>query len=426
MLSHRLAGRAPKEIPACDQGAFYVQWQKPQAAWYHGQRSLLMHNRLSISLFLSGFLLSFSPSLLLSTPLLSLSLRLSFSPLHLSPLTHHPQHQLPAQMGVPFLWPLVQKKGYTPDPHNKLPTPDSPSCRIRVDVLGSFFSIIRRTYVNNDLASANNIFEHHLRVCQLPQSITTLYLDGQSPKEKHATQLVRTSKRHAALEKAGLCLDDMEATVQVGKKLKKQHHRKLAKFVDASFYFTQDFRRSLAHHLRDKGWAVIECPSEADIAIARDCTSIDVVLSADSDALIHPSVCTIWRPQRTGYLAYDVARLLQDLGLSKTGLTTLGVVSRNDYTSNLPRLACTQISILSNLWRKNVCSEGRLNALAPCCTRTDLSFYILWMLSSCGRSQRHGDLLFESRGYCPHASKRGPLRTCAECVYPSRVHSSVL
>ncbi|KAF9370988.1 hypothetical protein CPC16_003361, partial [Podila verticillata] len=157
--------------------------------------------------------------------------------------------------------------------------------------------------------------------------------------EKRATLESRESRRTAALKKADALLSDMETIVQEGRRLRKQHFWKLRKSIDASFYLLPNLRTALAQYLRDKGWRVIECPSEADIAIAIDCTTSDIVITGDSDSLIHSSVHTIWKPlARGGYLVYDVPRLLQQLELSRTGLTVLGIVCRNDYTSNMKQM----------------------------------------------------------------------------------------
>jgi len=84
---------------------------------------------------------------------------------------------------------------------------------------------------------------------------------------------------------------------------------------------------ALTQYLWDKGWKVIKCPSEADITIAINCTTSNIVITGDSDSLIHSSVHTIWKPLARGsYLVYDVPRLLQQLELSRTGLTVLGII----------------------------------------------------------------------------------------------------
>ncbi|KAF9119345.1 hypothetical protein BG015_006370 [Linnemannia schmuckeri] len=101
----------------------------------------------------------------------------------------------------------------------------------------------------------------------------------------------------------------------------------------------EESRTSLAAYLINNGWNVIECPSEADIAIASDCQPSDIVVSGDSDMLIYDTVKTIWRPLSRGrFLVYKLAEVLGHLEISRAKLTALGIVSKNDYTSNLARL----------------------------------------------------------------------------------------
>jgi len=254
-------------------------------------------------------------------------------------------------MGIPYLWPFVRKKGYealqSHFPQHPLPA----GCFFRVDILGTMYATIRRAFLNNDSATANSIIEYHLQSLQLPQSTTILYLDGPSPEEKRATLESRESKRTAALKKADALLSDMETIVQEGRRIRKQHFRKLNKSINASFYLLSDLRKALAQYLQYKGWKVIECPSEADIAIAIDCTTNDIVITGDSDGLIHSTVHTIWRPlARGGYLVYSVPHLLQQLELSRTALTVLGIVCRNDYTSNMRQMGLvTNYKIIQSL-----------------------------------------------------------------------------
>lgn len=137
-------------------------------------------------------------------------------------------------------------------------------------------------------------------------------------------------------------MSDMENIFRRGGRLRKSHFRKLIKHIDGSFYWSRDARRSLSQFLHDQGWNVVECPSEADIAIAKDCTANDIVISGDSDSLVYASIRTIWRPlARGGYLVYDVQVLLKQLEMSRAALTVLGIVCRNDYSSNITRMGVT-------------------------------------------------------------------------------------
>lgn len=232
-----------------------------------------------------------------------------------------------------------------------LQDPRPPETRFLVDILGSLFPVIRRIFLKHGPITASIIFEQHLRSLQLPQENTRLYLDGPSPEEKRETQNAREARRATALVKADALLSEMELILSQEKRLRKQHFKKLHKSLDASFYLPSNLRTALARYLEGKGWTVIECVSEADIQIACDCTAYDIVLSGDSDSLIHSSIHTIWRPlSRGGYLEYNVPQLLQHLELSRIGLTVLGVVSRNDYTSNIKQMGlATNYNIIKSL-----------------------------------------------------------------------------
>ncbi|KAF9079164.1 hypothetical protein BGX23_004873, partial [Mortierella sp. AD031] len=119
----------------------------------------------------------------------------------------------------------------------------------------------------------------------------------------------------------------------------------------AEFYWSQESRSSLAHYLTNNGWNVVVCPSEADIAIAADCQPKDIVVSGDSDMLIYDTVETVWRPLSRGrFLVYELAAVMDHLSISRAKLTTLGIVSKNDYSSNLTRLGIsTNYKIVKSL-----------------------------------------------------------------------------
>lgn len=262
-------------------------------------------------------------------------------------------------MGIPFLWPFVKKKGYMANllpkcPQNSRP----PDTTFRVDILGSLYPLIRRTFLKHDPVTANTMFERAFRSLQFPPATTLLYIDGPSPEEKRATRELREARCLAGRTKANELLCDMEVILRQGKKLRKQHFRKLDKAFNTAFYFSADLRDSLAQYMRETGWEVIQGPSEADIQIARDCRPNDIVISGDSDSLVHWSdIKTIWRPlARGGYLEYDVFEVRQHLELSRAGLTALGIVCKNDYTSNLNRMGlATNYKIIQSMD-----DEGRL------------------------------------------------------------------
>ncbi|KAG0061389.1 hypothetical protein BGZ92_006491, partial [Podila epicladia] len=157
-------------------------------------------------------------------------------------------------------------------------------------------------------------------------------MDGPSPAEKYATNNERQTKRTKALTKANKLLTSMEETLHHEGKLRKQQFKTLDKAIVDSFYFSHELRQALVQHLRTNGWNVCECRSEADTCIGANCKQDDIVITRDSDALIYSNINTIWRPiSRRRYLVYNIPQLLLQLQLSRAGLTTLGVVSQNDY-----------------------------------------------------------------------------------------------
>ncbi|GJJ71545.1 hypothetical protein EMPS_04256 [Entomortierella parvispora] len=260
-------------------------------------------------------------------------------------------------MGVPFLWPFVKKKGYFPDVLSNCPQHSRPpNTTFHVDILGSMYPLIRRTFLKHDPVMANSIFEMKLRSLKFPPATTLLYMDGPSPEEKRATRALREARCSTSLTKADSLLHEMEDMFRQKKKLKKQQFRKLNKGLNAAFYLSADLRESLAQFLIAKGWSVIQCPSEADIQIALNCRTEDIVVSGDSDSLVHlSSITTIWRPlARGGYLEYDVPKLLIHLQLTRAGLTALGVVCRNDYSCNLKQMGIvTNYEVLQSLRDKD-------------------------------------------------------------------------
>ncbi|KAF9081596.1 hypothetical protein BGX29_004390 [Mortierella sp. GBA35] len=260
-------------------------------------------------------------------------------------------------MGVPRLWMLIRERGYEALLRYRLPLDPESSCRTkRVDILATFFSFLGRTYTYHDLSTAHTIFEQHLFARRIPKLTSVLYLDGPSPAEKRTTRELREAKRTTALQKALECINNMEERFNTGRRLRKRHFDQLYKHINAAFYWPLESRVALAQYLRANGWNVVVCESEADVAIAEDCEPGDIVISGDSDMVVYSSVGTIWRPISGGkFLVCEIADVLKHMELSRAQLTTLGVVSKNDYTSNLPRMGvATNYKIIKSLEESDV------------------------------------------------------------------------
>ncbi|KAF9081222.1 hypothetical protein BGX23_001119, partial [Mortierella sp. AD031] len=184
----------------------------------------------------------------------------------------------------------------------------------------------------------------------------------------------------------------MERIFKGGGKFRKEHFRKLTKHINAAFYLSLDSRKALARYLRDKGWKVVECPSEADIAIASDCQPGDVVVSSDSDMLLYASVETLWRPLTRGrFLVYELSKVLKHLEMSRAQLTVLGIVCKNDYIANLTRMdVSTNYKIVKSLDNadpeimvQRYLARGDVTCKNPCKSHFDaaLRVFVHWEFS---------------------------------------------
>jgi len=243
-------------------------------------------------------------------------------------------------MGIIGLWQLLKDKGYIPTLHHHLPqsSPDATTA-CRVDVLGTYFQEIKNAYTKHPPDIAHRIMEQELLTAGSKQSLW-VYLDGSPSKEKESTHAQREATRVESGERAQVLLDDLQQKIEDRRSVRKQDFKQVGSMISKTFYWSLDSRNAFAAYLTQQGWShVIQATTEADLAIARDCQPGDVVVTRDSDLLIYPSVTRVYRAiSRNKYLEYDVQDLSVALGMSRVQLTVLGVVSRNDYTSNIPSL----------------------------------------------------------------------------------------
>ncbi|KAK3833856.1 MAG: hypothetical protein JOS17DRAFT_789217 [Linnemannia elongata] len=146
-------------------------------------------------------------------------------------------------------------------------------------------------------------------------------------------------------------ISEFEVRVNNGQRIRKQHFIGIKKQLSKAFRWDNDDRISLIDYLRDHQWTVKLSPYEADVHIAEDCTPGDIVISGDSDLIVHPTVTTVWRPISGGrFLEYIVDEVLAALGVSRSQLVVLGVVSHNDYNKNIYGLGCaTNFKIIKDL-----------------------------------------------------------------------------
>lgn len=286
----------------------------------------------------------------------------------------------PLAMGVLKLWPFIKEQGYIAA-LKAFPTIPPPNTQYHIDILGSFFSVIRRCFLHPDTTVACVKFEQHLISCLFPKSTTILHMDGPSPAEKNATNINRQSKRDKALTKGNQLLTIMEETLNNHGKLRKQQFKTLNKAIVDSFYLTHELRQALVQHLRASGWTVCGCCSEADTCIGANCKKDDVVITRDSDALVYSNINTIWRPfGRDRYLVYHVSDLLRQLELSRTGLTTLGIVTQNDYGKGVHKMGVKgNFKVIRALETEGKAKYIYSFVLVPCPFSTHISLTFFWL-----------------------------------------------
>ncbi|KAI8596826.1 hypothetical protein EDD21DRAFT_408068 [Dissophora ornata] len=131
-------------------------------------------------------------------------------------------------MGVAGLWPFLRKNNYETVVCSQLPqvpqslNPDNLTLpTIRVDVLASFYSSIRRFYSNQDLYTAHMALERQIATSGLPKS-SVLYLDGPSPDEKQKTRESREMRRAHALQKSLRSISELEKRVEDKLRIRKR------------------------------------------------------------------------------------------------------------------------------------------------------------------------------------------------------------
>jgi hypothetical protein len=105
-----------------------------------------------------------------------------------------------------------------------------------------------------------------------------------------------------------------------------------------------EVKKSFIDFMRAHGWQIVVSETEADVQVARDCKPKDIVVTRDSDLIAYHTVHTVWRLIGKGrVLEYDLTSVMQATKLSREQLTTLCIVSTNDYSQNLP-----QLGVISN------------------------------------------------------------------------------
>jgi len=268
-------------------------------------------------------------------------------------------------MGCLSFWRFVAaKKRYKPvlrKPRNQREALSGPNNKLRVDMQGSFFTTIRYAYANcSSHEVAHAIVLKTLERSIVDRTAAVLYFDGAQCKEKVMTQHQRLKTRTKAIDDADKHVVTFEDHMAKGGRLGKRHFANVKKQLTTAFRWNEEARHGLVHFLRNRGWEVVQCATEADLRIATETGEGDIVISGDSDLFVYKQVTTVWRPLRGGgFLEYRKPAVLSALGFETAEqLTALGIVSTNDYNRSVFGLGCeTNYKII-----KDISAEGSNDA----------------------------------------------------------------
>jgi len=239
-------------------------------------------------------------------------------------------------MSIKDLWQLLKKKGYDPRVLFLPQLQPQEAGTIRVDLQACFYSILMTAASLPEDVMFNKLANALSEV--LNKANAVLYIDGSDVAEKEETHKARQQARSDAATEAEAALDQLQARLDEEKTPRKQQHIAARKSIQKTFRFSSAGREALEQFLKEEGWDARLGSVEADVEIAKDCGPNDVVLTTDSDALIYGSINTVWRlVSRTKVLVYKSGEVCSQLELpSRAHLTALGIVSHNDYQSNVP------------------------------------------------------------------------------------------
>ncbi|KAI1287156.1 hypothetical protein EDD11_010487, partial [Mortierella claussenii] len=257
-------------------------------------------------------------------------------------------------MGLKDWFPFLRRKGYSPLViHASVILLAMGNKKGLVDVL-SFYGVIKNAYSRHSPEKAHTILEDHLNRFGSKSNLV-LYIDGGPALEKQVTAKQRKEARDKATKKCADSIEKLENIINNNSKPRKTHFADVWKSLAGSFYWSTEDRQSFIVYMKEAGWSVRICETEADVAIAVDCQPDDIVISADSDMLAYGSVSTLWRPiSKYLVLEYKLTDVCLQLGMTRHHLTALAVISSNDYNRNVYSLGpATNYSIIKSINEKD-------------------------------------------------------------------------
>jgi hypothetical protein len=256
-------------------------------------------------------------------------------------------------MGLFDWYPFLRRKGYNPmQLYLTIVSSLNTSGRRRFDTLANCHRVIQHAYSTKSGDEAHRMLEQDIERFGNALNMD-VYIDGPQAEEKRFAAASRETNREKALERAEAGLATLETRLSDNSRIRKSHHTTVRAAFSTSFYWSLASRIQFAEYMRSRGWTVKSCRTEADVAIAQDAQPNDIIVSTDSDMFAYSSIVTIWRPvSKLVILVYKVPDVLLTLGITRSQLTALAVVSRNDYQRNIQSLGlATNYGVIKKITR---------------------------------------------------------------------------
>jgi 5'-3' exonuclease len=261
-------------------------------------------------------------------------------------------------MGIEGLFSTLKKKGLAPMPVDLSQFKDT---RIEVDLFGSYFARILTLMTDDygtDKASEVGMKLAAFLKADFTPANCRIHIDGGKSAQKHKEHEARLARRKKTSEQLDKNIEKMKTNSLQGKWTAHSVMERIKKDLRQIFQLTATDKDLLQKAFELNHFEVCRCPAEADICISRTLrsassptastsaassrasqpTTNSVVVSGDSDMVVHQDVATVLRPipRSAGYALYTKEAVTRTLELpDPLYLTALGIVCKNDYSRNI-------------------------------------------------------------------------------------------
>ncbi|KAF8967801.1 hypothetical protein BGZ46_000086 [Entomortierella lignicola] len=250
-------------------------------------------------------------------------------------------------MGVAGQWSLIGRAYKVP----KVNLP--PDKLLLVGLFRAFLWFVCFNLTTKNEEEAYNAIDKILCSHFASKENVVIFIDGQRTQEKEKTAQVRFTRSRTQLLHAKKIVDEMEENAKIGKAISSAKHKRCSQYLSQSVMLIYHDCINLFNGLKSRGWDVVLGPGEADLTISKRFSTLPTphaVVTDDGDLLAYGSVPVIYRPFRREFYEYGVDECAKALGILRLQLTTLSIVSKNDYTSNPSRLGvATNLEIIKDM-----------------------------------------------------------------------------